>query len=108
MKLDIRTRHITLTPEARNEVRRRIYAALARISPWIRSIDITVTDINGPKAGADKQCRLRIRGRSIPDVVVEHVGTDTLATIVMAAGRAEQVVVRKMARRRTFAPLLAY
>jgi hypothetical protein len=107
MKLDLRTRHLVLTPETRDEVRRRIYTALARISPWIRAVDVTVTDINGPRAGADKQCRLRIRGRSIPSIVVEHVGTDTLATIVMAAGRAEQVLVRKMARRRTFAPLLA-
>ena len=108
MKLDIRTRHLVLTPETRDKVRDRIATAFARISPWIRAVDVTITDINGPKGGADKQCRIRIRGRSIPSVVVEHVGTETLATIVVAAERAQQLVVRKMARRRAFVPLVAF
>ena len=108
MKLDIRTRHLVLSPQARDEVRHRIAIAFARISPWIRTVDITITDINGPKGGADKQCRIRIRGRSIPSVVVEHVGTETLATIAIAAERAEHVIVRKLGRRRAFAPLLAF
>ena len=108
MKLDIRTRHLVLTPEIRDEARHRIAIAFARISPWIRSIDVTITDINGPKGGADKQCRLRVRGRSIRSVVVEHVGTDTLATVSMAAERAEQAILRKMARRRAFAPSFAF
>jgi hypothetical protein len=38
---------------------------------------------------------------------IEHVGVDTLATIAMAAERAAQTAVRKLARRRLFAPLLA-
>ena len=108
MKLDLRTRHLVLTPEARDQVRHRMSIALARVSSWIRVVDVTITDINGPKGGADKQCRLRIRGPSIPSVVVEHVGTETLATIASAAVRAEQVIIRKLARRRAFAPLLAY
>jgi hypothetical protein len=108
MKLDLRTRSLVLTPEARDEVRRRISVALARVSSWIRVIDVTITDINGPRGGVDKQCRLRIRGRSIPSVVIEHVGADALATVAAAAGRAEQVIVRKLARRRAFTPLLAY
>jgi len=108
MKLALRFRHVVLSPEARQKILDRVASALARISPWIRSVDVTVTDVNGPKGGADKQCRLRIRGRSIPGVVIEHVGADTLATISIAAERAEQVVVRKMARRRTFAPQFAF
>jgi hypothetical protein len=69
---------------------------------------VTVTDINGPKGGADKQCRLRVRGDSIPTLVVEHVGIDTVATVALAAERAEQVVLRTLARRRGFAPMLAF
>lgn len=108
MKLTIRTRHLELTPETSEEIRQRLYTAFARISPWIRAADVTIADINGPKGGADKQCRMRIRGRSIPGIVVEHVGVETLATIATAAERAEQAVLRKLARRRMFAPLPAY
>ena len=108
MKIDIRARHLVLTPEARAEAHRRTTTSLARLSPWIRAVDVRISDINGPKGGADKLCRVRIRGRSIPSVVVEHVGTDTLAAIASAVDRAGQAIVRKMTRRRSFAPLLAF
>jgi|MudIll2142460700_1097286.scaffolds.fasta_scaffold07786_2 hypothetical protein len=108
MKLSIRTRHLSLSPETQTELRQRVVVAFARISPWVRAVDITVADINGPKGGADKQCRLRVRGRSIPDIVVEHVGCDTIATVALAVERAGQALVRKMARRRGFAPILAF
>lgn len=107
MKLTIRTRHLLLTPDTHGEIRRRIYVAFGRISPWIRAVDITLADINGPRGGADKQCRICIRGRGVTGVVVEHVGVDTLATVSAAAERAAQAVLRKLARRRSFAPVLA-
>lgn len=104
MKLTIRTRHVVLTPELSSELRQRLERSFERIRPWIHAVDVAITDINGPKGGADKQCRLRIHGRSIPSIVIEHVGVDTLATVGLAADRAEQAVVRKMTRRRAFAP----
>lgn len=107
MKIDIRARHLALSPEHLEEVHRRIHAALARISPMIRSVGVTIADINGPRGGADKKCIVRVRGRSVPTVVVEHVGVDTLATVARAAERAERAVLTKLARRRLFAPLLA-
>lgn len=108
MKLTIRTRHLLLTTETHDEIRQRLYSAFASISPWIRAIDVTLADTNGPKGGADKQCRLRIRGPGFASVVIEHVGVDTLATVSRAAERAEQAVLRKVERRRTFAPILAF
>jgi hypothetical protein len=107
MKLDIRTRHLSLSPAVLAELRRRVTVALARISPWVRTLDITVEDINGPKGGADKQVRVRLRGRAIPSIVIEHVGVETLETVAAAVERAEQALVRKMTRRRGLRPVLA-
>jgi len=39
--------------------------------------------------------------------VIEHVGTDVLSTVSLAAERAGRAVARSLARRRTFAPALA-
>jgi hypothetical protein len=108
MKLTIRTRHLILTPETHNEIRHRLYVAFGRISPWIRAVDVTLTDINGPKGGADKQCRLRVRGRGMTGVVIEHLGADALATVSFAAERAVHAILRKASRRRSFAPLVAF
>jgi putative sigma-54 modulation protein len=108
MKLTIRTRHVVLTPELTSKIEQRLESAFDRIRPSIHAVDITIVDVNGPKGGADKQARLRVRGRSIPTIVIEHVGVDTLATVTLVAERAEQAVLRKMARRRGFAPALAF
>jgi putative sigma-54 modulation protein len=108
MKLTIRTRHIVVTPDTIAEIRHRLTQTFRRILPSLQAVAVTITDINGPKGGVDKQCRLRVSGRSLPSIVVEHVGTDTLATVALAAERAERGVLRKMARRRGFAPILAF
>lgn len=107
MKLTIRTRNLLLTPEATVEIRTRLEHAFERIRPWLSSVDLTIADINGPKGGPDKQCRLRVHARKLPSVVVEHVGLDVLATVGRAAERAQQAVLRKLARRRGFTPSFA-
>lgn len=107
MKLTIRTRHLQLTPEAREQIRRRICLALGRVSHWISAIDLTITDVNGPKGGPDKQCLLRVRGRSIAGIVIDHIGVDTLATIADVTERAERSLLRTVARRRALDPAFA-
>lgn len=107
MKLTIRMRHLVVTPETSSELRHRILRAFERVLPWIRAVDVAIADLNGPRGGADKQCRLRVRGTSIPTIVIEHVGVDTISTVALAAARAEQAVLRKRARRRSFAPMFA-
>jgi putative sigma-54 modulation protein len=103
MKLTIRTRHVHLGPEIREQVRRRIDLALGHVARWIRAVDVTIADVNGPRGGPDKQCRLCVRGPSIPGIVVEHVGADTITTVSEVVARTERAVLRSVARRRAFA-----
>lgn len=108
MELAIRTRRLSLSPDALAELRRRVLLVFARVPLWVRAVDVTLSDINGPRGGADKRCRVRVRGYAVRGVVVEQTGVDALATVVLAAERAEQTLVRKMARQRGFAPVLAF
>lgn len=107
MKLDIRMRHLSPPADVLADLRRRVAGAFARFDPWVRAVNITVEDINGPKGGADKQVRLHLRGRSIPRIVIEHVGVDTVAAVAAAVERAVQTLVRKVTRHRGFAPNVA-
>jgi putative sigma-54 modulation protein len=107
MKLTIRTRHLELSQALRDQLHRRIMFALGRLAPAIRTVDVIVVDINGPKGGDDKYCRIRIRGHAIGTIVIEDLGADTIATVSRAAERAEHAVTRSLARRRGFAPALA-
>lgn len=107
MKLDIRSHHLTLHADDHQAIRKRIFQAFGRVSPWIANVQITLSDVNGPKGGADKRCRLHVRLRSMMGVVVEEVGVDVLEAVASASRRAEQTILRKIARHRTFAPMLA-
>ncbi|MBL0220319.1 MAG: HPF/RaiA family ribosome-associated protein [Myxococcales bacterium] len=107
MKLTIRARHLDLTPELRDQLQRRLDFALGRFSTAIRTVDVAIVDINGPKGGDDKQCRIHVRGPALGEIVIEHVGSAVLATVSVAAERAGRAVTRSVARRRTFAPALA-
>ena len=106
MKLTIRARHLDLAPELRDLIHRRLDFALGRLAGEIEAVDVTVADLNGPKGGPDKQCRVRIRCRALGTVVVEHVGSEILPVASLAADRAERAVGRALARSRRFAPAL--
>jgi putative sigma-54 modulation protein len=107
MKLTIRARHLDLGPELRDQLQRRLDFALGRLATAIRAVNVSIVDINGPKGGADKQCRLHVRGPSLRPIVIEHVGTDVLSTVSIAAERTGRAVARSLARRRMFAPAFA-
>jgi putative sigma-54 modulation protein len=107
MKLAIHARHLDLSPEVRDQLQRRLHVALGRLATSIHAVDVTIVDINGPKGGADKQCRIQVRGPSLREIVIEHVGTDVLSTVSLAAERTGRAVARALVRRRTFAPLRA-
>ncbi len=107
MKLTFRARHVDLSPELHDQLQRRLDFALGRLATAIRAVDVTIVDINGPKGGADKQCRIHVRGPLLRTIMIEHVGTEVLSTVSIAAERAGRAVARSLARRRTFAPTLA-
>jgi putative sigma-54 modulation protein len=101
MKLHLRTRNVDLSPELQDQLREGIYRALGRVSPWIREIDVVVSDTNGPRGGPDKQCRMILRGRSIASIVVEQLGVDVRATVAAVAERAERALLRSVDRSRS-------
>src|SRR5664279_2182551 len=60
MRLDIRSRNVALTSELRQHIDRRVGQALNRFEQRVGSVRIALTDVNGPKGGPDKVCRLTV------------------------------------------------
>ncbi len=103
MKLVIRARNLDLTPELRERVRRRIQFALGRLGPAVRTVTVTLADVNGPRGGVDKLCRLRVTGDQLPALVIEAADADVAVALDVAAERAGRAVIRARERRRGFA-----
>lgn len=75
--------------------RRRLEFALGRFAGRVRSLDLRLTDENGPRGGLDRRCRLVVRlTRPYRLIVIEDVDSEGDALVSRAAERAARAVAR--------------
>lgn len=98
MKVDIRSRQVELTKGLKAHIQRKLQFALCRMEPHITALSICLSDVNGPKGGLDKQCRLQICMANMGDIVIKDTQTDLYCAIDRAMQRASRSVVRKITR----------
>ena len=101
MHIDIQARDFSLTQSLRSHVERRLGFALGQRYDRISRILVRLSDINGPRGGRDKRCRLHLVMPGRANVVIEDTRADLYAAIHCAADRAARTVARKLARLRT-------
>jgi ribosome-associated translation inhibitor RaiA len=65
---------------------------------------VRLSDVNGPRGGEDKRCHIEVRLRGMPDVVIVDTEADLYVAIDRATERAGRALVRRLERRREFAP----
>lgn len=101
MQIVIQSNGLELTDSLRAYVRRRLQFALG----WTlsRRLVVWLSDINGPRGGRDKRCKIQV---SLPNgrksVLIEDTEDNLYAAIDRAAERADHAVSRQLARRRRF------
>lgn len=99
MRVQVKGREFELTDGLRNFTERRLEVALDRFRDRIKRIDASLADLNGPRGGIDKQCRLRVHLAGGGEVIAHATGTDFYAAIVQAAHRMRDRVARTFALR---------
>jgi ribosome-associated translation inhibitor RaiA len=99
MLIDIQTHGFALTDSLRDYTGRRLRFALARVAEQVRRIKVDLSDINGPRGGIDKRCRIRAAFRGLEAVLVEDTEADLYLAIDRAAGRLGRTTVRRAGRR---------
>jgi putative sigma-54 modulation protein len=75
--------------------RRRFVFALSRFRHRVRTLAVRVTDVNGPRGGLDKRCRVtvQLQGPS-QTVVIDDVDADAAIAVDRAADRTARTVAR--------------
>jgi ribosome-associated translation inhibitor RaiA len=104
VQLQIRCSGIANTEEVREFVRRRLRFALGRLDGAVSRISVRLLDVNGPKGGDDKVCKMIVRTSSGGNVIVEETHADLFAAVSKAADRAgrlagTQISLGRAARR---------
>ena len=98
MQHEIRGTNIPVSPEVRDLIERRLHFALSRFSRRIRYVTARVSDINGPKGGVDKRCRIVVNLSPSGSIVVEDTHAELSQAITRAADRLGHFVGRHLDR----------
>jgi len=93
-------RNVGITSAEREVVERRLHSAFDQFSDHVRNVDVSFSDINGPKGGEDIQCRIKIALALTSDLVVEGTGVSVESVAAETADRASLAVSRRLERHR--------
>ena len=96
MQVDIRARGFELTEGLRQHTERRLDFALGWADYDIRKVAVRLFDINGPRGGEDKCCRIQV---TLPNAQ-EDTEADLYLAIDRAAERVENSVARRLERQK--------
>ena len=100
MHIDIQARVFNLTEALHRFVRRRLESSLSTRYDQIQRIRVRLSDVNGPRGGADKRCQVHVVLPNVQDVIIEDTSADMYTAISRAAERAGRTLTRRFGRKR--------
>ena len=99
MWIKIHAQKIDVNEATKAYVERRLHFALGRFADVVKQVQVMLSDINGPKGGHDKQCRLRVDfKRQATPVLAEILHEDLRTSIDLTADRLGRAVARAVDR----------
>lgn len=102
MQLLISGRNFKVSEELREHIDRRLQFALDKFDQEIDRIEVGLSDVNGPKGGIDKHCRLVAKTRAFGIVVIEDTDGDFYTVVSRAADRLGHSIGRTLDKKRNF------
>lgn len=99
MRVLIHPRNITADDkDLRARVVDALESALAPVRSLLSWVDVYLTDVNGPKGGPDKRCRV-VSHLPTGAVVVGRTDRDPVAAVTAAAVRSRRLIRNRLKRR---------
>jgi putative sigma-54 modulation protein len=101
MKIQIRSKNMAMDEGMQEYVERRLLFSLGRFSPRISRVTVQVLDLNGPRGGLDKSCRIEVQMHPSGTVFVKDTDAHIHAAVDRAVDRLARAVGRTIERTRT-------
>jgi len=102
MRMTIQANGLAITGALRAYIEHRLVTALGWARDHMHKLIVSVSDVNGPRGGVDKRCKIQVQLGGKRDVIIEDTEADLYAAIDRAADRADRALVRQVGRRRDF------
>ena len=104
MELTITDLNVGLSNENLSRIRQKTRRMFGKICDSVKAINVTIDDINGPKGGKDKNCRIIIHTKGIPDIVITDNQTSVMSAVNISLSRARMALLRKVKRKQNLKP----
>lgn len=102
MRVAIQSNGFVMTIALRMYTEQRLSVALGWARHHMRKLAVSLSDINGPRGGVDKRCKIQVQLSGGREVIIEECEADLYAAIDRAADRADRAVVKQVERTRQF------
>jgi ribosome-associated translation inhibitor RaiA len=109
MQVHVRALEFSLTSALRAAVLHHVERTLADYGQWVDEVTVRLSDVNGPRGGQDKLCRIVVSQVSTGGLIAQATDSDMYVAIRKAADRAGAMVKRsrdRLVTARTTKPLV--
>jgi putative sigma-54 modulation protein len=96
MLVHIQSRHFSLSTALSEYIKTKLQVMLGRYEAKIISLNVSLFDINGPKGGEDKCCKIVIKINGTSSIVVQETAVDLYVAINICSRRARRAVKRQL------------
>lgn len=104
MKIIIRKHRKITDHQFTENVSRRVRLVLSRFASSVQSIQVSFSDLNGPKGGIDTRCVVNVKLTASGEVVVQGEAENVILALNYCLARTERTIRRKLEKRR-YAPI---
>jgi putative sigma-54 modulation protein len=98
MQFEIHAKDMPITVHLRKHIERRLCFALGRFARRTSGVRVSVGDLNGPRGGIDKRCRVAIVLMSSTTIVMEERDSNICVAIDRVADKAGRGISRRLKR----------
>lgn len=102
MRLVVKSANLKLQQLHRETVQQRVDSVFNRTREAIQSLTVTLSDVNGPKGGPDKQVKVKLKSDNMPLIVVIDKKNNWIAAVNSALSRVNNSFVRRLKRKKQF------
>ena len=101
MDLSIKGHNLDLSDALKAYTERRLRFSLGGFAKKLESVEVRLSDINGPRGGIDKSCAITAILRQLGVVFARAEGANAYSTVDCAASRVRSALARRLNRHRT-------
>ncbi len=101
MTIDVRFCGLEGSDSLRAHIARRLRSRLRRLAGALSAVVVRLSDVNGPRGGADKRCQVILPRPGLRPVTIEELSGDAYASVDLAIERAARAADRRFERART-------